>query len=44
MAKAPEKLYIKDYKIKNSDGDEIQIVKSYESEPKWFSYIIFTKN
>jgi len=38
-----KKIYVKDYKRKNSDGEEIQIVKTYESKPKWFSYIVFLK-
>lgn len=37
------KIYVKDFKKKNSDGDKLQVVKTYKSKPKWFSYIVFNK-
>lgn len=37
------KVYVKDFKKKNVDGDKLQVVKTYESKPKWFTYIIFNK-
>jgi len=35
------KLYVKEIKYKNADGDWLTTVVTYESEPFEFSYIIF---
>lgn len=35
------KLYVKETKYKNADGDWLTTVKTYKSEPLYFSYLIW---
>jgi len=36
-----KKLYVKEFITVNSDGEEIVTIKTYESMPRWFSYLIW---
>lgn len=38
-----EKVYVKDYLVKNSDGDYLQVCKVYTNKPKSYKYIVFVK-
>ena len=33
--------YVRDYTKKNTDGERLQVVKVYESQPKRFDYLVW---
>ena len=35
------KLYVQEIIFKNTDGDYLTTIKTYESKPKWFSYLVW---
>jgi len=37
------KVYVRDYTKKNTDGEKLQVVKTYESKPKRFDYLVWLK-
>lgn len=37
------KYYVRDYKKRNVDGERLQIVKTYESQPKRHDYIVWVR-
>ena len=37
------KIYVQDKTERTADGDKLQVVQTYESQPRKVSYIVFLK-
>lgn len=37
------KYYVRDYTKKNADNERLQVVKTYECQPKRYDYLVWLK-